>query len=83
MVKYKKYAVVDTRQRNVNGCVYSSKMGKEKATNQFAIQLMKIPTAMAVSRAYNGKISAIMNHAIQPGPKVKKTMTPVILNTES
>jgi hypothetical protein len=67
MVKYKKYAVVDTRQRNVNGCVYSSKMGKEKATNQFAIQLMKIPTAMAVSRAYNGKISAILYQENEEG----------------
>lgn len=44
---------------------------------------MNIPTDIAVSRAYNGKISAIMNQAMQPGPNAKKMMIPVVAATET
>jgi hypothetical protein len=49
--------------KKVNGWVHLSKIGKAKATNQLATQLMKIPIAIALSRAWAGKISAMMNLA--------------------
>ena len=50
---------------------------------QFVNQLIKIPIAMAVSQAYMGNISAIMNHTMHTGPKAKNPTTPVIDATES
>jgi hypothetical protein len=45
--------------------VCSNRIGKLKATNQFAIQLTKIPMAIAVSRAE--KYLGYDKHAMQPG----------------
>jgi len=56
MVKYKKKAQVPQNIKKVNGCVYSNRSGNVNATRKLAIQLIKMPTAMAVSRAYNGNI---------------------------
>ncbi len=50
-MKNRKKAVVPTKMRNVKGWVHSSRIGKVNATNQFATQLIKIPTAIAVSLA--------------------------------
>jgi len=40
-----------------------------------------IPTDIADSLAWSGKISAMINQAIHPGPKAKKMMTPVMATT--
>ena len=70
--------MVATKMRNVKGCVNCSRIGKENATSQLATQLIKMPIVMALSRADNGNISAMMNQAIHPGPNAKKTITPVM-----
>ena len=78
-----KAAVEATKRTKVYGPSRYCASGNENATSQLASQLRPTPSAIAASRAWVGKISAITNHATQPGPIEKKTTTPIIAATAS